>query len=512
MKYIYLKHFSLYYTYIYSYIAGKSVCTSTTCKHGGTCAPISDDDFICNCTGTFYEGKTCDKGLIVTTDVTKLKLKYGETYDFQVFAKPEKALTITPYISGKSACDIGSGLKVGFFPCYVQLNRNDNSKKTKMFISGTGLYFLTLSLSGDDAKNFREPASLSFIVPTSSKSQYFETFSHIQPSCCALNNTQGQHLQCGGLPELNPQLVSSCGWHNENNKANTSGIVYSKLNNVTFPVSVTGLNISGTDIKLPQGEQECGICKGMLMDINKYPGNKCYMYKPTGEDSREFVTRQSLSTAFVNEARNKLLPSWIDLEVIPDNETLTKVSETDYKITLAYEKDVTTTPGCESIIIDSVGQFGVLQHDGPLNLTLQTSTINYEDTHVLSPTQGSSVCIAVNLCLGENSPVYIGIPSSAQLPIQKISFIHDYVLRGWNIIFHSATVHKIPTLFNNSVNFWNGIFSNYTLSSFETNLVLNMETSGSFKYRHTEVSFSFFGNLSHDYVVDENKVSISVNK
>ena len=230
------------------------------------------------------------------------------------------------------------------------------------------------------------------------------------------------------------------------------------------------------------------------------------MYEPTGEDSTEFVTRQSLSTAFVNEVRNKLLPSWIDLEVTPDSETLTKVSETDYKITLATTTDVTTTPGCESIIIDSVGQFGVLQYDGPLNLTLQISRINYEDTHVPSPTRGSSVCIAVKLCLGENSPVYIGIPSSAQLSIQKISFIDDLILRGWNIIFHSATVRKIPASFNYIVNFWNGLIPNYIPSSFQTNLVLNMEISGSFKYRHTEVSFSFFGNLSHDYVVDENKV------
>ena len=236
------------------------------------------------------------------------------------------------------------------------------------------------------------------------------------------------------------------------------------------------------------------------------------MYQPTGEDSREFVTRQSLSTAFVNEVRNNLLPSWIDLEVTPDSETLTKVSETDYKITLATTTDVTTTPGCESIIIDSVGQFGVLQYDGPLNLTLQISRINYEDMHIPPPTRGSSVCIAVNLCLGENSPVYIGIPSSTQPSIQKISFIHNYVLRGWNIIFHSATVRKIPASFNYVVNFWNGLIPNYRPSSFQTNLVLNMETSGSFKYRHTEVSFSFFGNLSHDYVVDKSKVSISITK
>ena len=382
-----------------------------------------------------------------------------------------------------------------------------------MVIFRTGLYFLTLLLSGEDAKNFREPASLSFIVPTLSESQYFKTFSHIQPSCCALNNVRGQHLQCGGLPELNPQLVSSCGWHNENDKANyTLGIVYSILNNVTFPVSVAGLSISDTDIKIPQGKQMCGNCNGMLMDINKYPGNKCYTHKPNGEDSREFVTRQSLSTAFVNEVRNKLLPSWIDLEVTPDNETLTKVSETDYKITLAYEKDVTTIPGCESIIIDSVGQFGVLQHDGPLKLTLQISAINYyEDTRVPSPARGSSVCIAVNLCLGENSSIYIGIPSSAQKSIQKISFIHDLILRGWNITFHSATVHKIPTLFHFLMKFWNGLLPTYRPSSFQTNLVLNIETSGSLKYRHTEVSFSFCGNLSLNYDV-ENKVSISITK
>ena len=379
-----------------------------------------------------------------------------------------------------------------------------------MIVFRSGLHFLTLSLSGENANDFIEPTPIPIIVHSTIESQYFKTFSNLEPSCCVLNDHK--HIQCGGLPELNPQLVSSCGWYKENDITYTSGIVYSKLNNVTFPVSVAGLSISDTDIKLPQCKHRCGNCNGMLMDIDKYPEHKCYMYQPTGEDLREFVTRQSLSTAFVNEVRNKLLPSWIDLEVTPDSETLTKVSETDYKITLATTTDVTTTPGCESIIIDSVGQFSVLQHDGPLNLTLQTSTINYEYTHVSSPTQGSSVCIAVNLCLGENSPVYIGIPSSTQPSIQKISFIHNYVLRGWNIIFHSATVRKIPASFNYIVNFWNGLIPNYKPSSFQTNLVLNMETSGSFKYSHTEVSLSFFSNLSHDYVVDKSKVSISITK
>ena len=392
----------------------------------------------------------------------------------------------------------------------MQLTRDANSMKFSMSVFLSGLYFLKLSLSGEDAKNFIEPAPIPIFVDSTLVSEYFKTFSHLQPSCCALKNDQ--HLQCGRLPELNPQLVSSCGWHKEYDISYTLGIVYSKLNNVTFPVSVAGLSMSATDIKLPQGKHMCGNCNGMLIDIDKYPENKCYMYQPTVEDSREFVTRQSLSTAFVNEVRNKLLPSWIDLEVIPDNETLTKLSNTDYKITLVYEKNVTTIPGCESIIIDSVGQFGVLQYDGPLNLTLQTSRINSEDTHVPSPTRGSFVCIAVNLCLGENSSVYIGIPTSAQLPIQKISLIHDYVLRGWNIILHSVTVRKIPTSYNFFVNFWSGLCFNYTPSSLQINLVLKIEVRGMFQFGDTKISFYFFGCLSLGDVVEKNKVSISYTK
>ena len=447
--------------------------------------------------------------MIETTDVNKLEITLGGTFEFQVYAKPDKMLTVSPYISGKLACDVGSGIAVYFYPCNVPLTRDTNSMKFSMTIFLPGLHFLKLSLSGEDAKNFTDPAPMPIVVRTTQESDYFKTFSHLEPSCCSLNDDQYQYLQCGVLPELNPQLVSSCGWHKDNDITKyTLGIVYSKLNNVTFPVSVAGLSISDKDIKLPQGKHICGNCKGLLMDIDKYPENKCYMYQPTGEDSSEFVTRQSLSTAFVNEVQNKLLPSWIDLAVTPDSETLTKVSETDYKISLATTTDVTKTPGCESIIIDTIGQFGVLQHDGPLNLTLQTSRIIYEDIYIPSPTRGSSFCIAVNLCLGENSPVYIGIPSSAQLSIQKISFIHNFVLRGWNTIFHSATVHKIPTSVHLLMNFWNGLLPNYRPLSFDTNLLLNMETSGSFKYQHTEVSLSFFGNLSHDYVVDKNTVRI----
>ena len=150
------------------------MCTNTTCKHGGTCIPISDDDFICNCTGTFYEGKTCDKGLIVTTDVTKLELTPGGTFNFQVYAKPDKTLTVSPYISGKLACDVGSGIAVYFSPCNVPLTRDVNNMKFTMIIFQSGLHFLTLSLSGEDAKNFTEPALIPIVVHSTLESEKFK--------------------------------------------------------------------------------------------------------------------------------------------------------------------------------------------------------------------------------------------------------------------------------------------------------------------------------------------------
>ena len=92
--------------------------------------------------------------------------------------------------------------------------------------------------------------------------------------------------------------------------------------------------------------------------------------------------------------------------------------------------------GCESLIVDrSEGYFSVLQHKGPLNLTLESS----ESTVLRSPQRGSFYCIAVHLCTGVESSVYIGIPSSAQQDITSISYISKYINKGWTLEISSCS-------------------------------------------------------------------------
>ena len=51
------------------YITEKSQCYINPCLNGGKCTETEDGGFVCNCTETFYRGKTCNHLLIVIDDI-----------------------------------------------------------------------------------------------------------------------------------------------------------------------------------------------------------------------------------------------------------------------------------------------------------------------------------------------------------------------------------------------------------------------------------------------------------
>ena len=468
---------------------GSNPCPNGRCLHGGTCSPADNSDgFVCDCTGTLYEGKTCDKGLVVIDPIGSVKRFEKKT--ITVRAKPDSATTYQ--IEGCFGVTIPIQLSYFLNACRLDFNNATTSRSLTLTAFAPGSF--SLKFVGVDAP------PVPFVI-TSGSSPYFDNFDDVQSSCCG--NT---------LPVCHDpvELMSSCSWNKTSQPHVTRGIVFIEYDNMKVPISLAGLQIttSGTiTTTLPPRDNTamCDACD--LTPINQlsiFTGN-CYEHISTPGDLSEFVKNQSLTVSFLSSIRSSLFPSWFSLNKAEDMDALNKLSNTDFLAKIVSSNELLREGGCESLVIESSeGQFVLLQHNGPLNLRLDTEIPSI----LQSPSLSNYYCIAVHVCSGQSSPVYIGLPPSAQAGIKNISFISNYIQQGWKFNFQSATLTKVPQIFFIANKLWNGVtyseHSSRVIIQYDT--LVNMKAEGQYSYGMANVKLSFNGSVRYNYVTELSKV------
>ena len=377
-------------------------------------------------------------------------------------------------------------------PCLFVLSRTiqNQTLKARAFLAGSYLF------------RFTDPTlpPISIIFSSDSEAPYFEKYSDIQPSCC-----NSSSLICGKKAVT---LISSCSWSAD---YITKGIVYVSYDGLTAPVSLAGVGITSDSATLPNINSRDSCSPGCELTPleNIKDDDKCYKHIPTPDDLREFVKRQSLTKSFLSSIRSALFPSWFNISITNDLDALNKLSNTDYLAKLVSSNILLSERGCESLVIEdkNEGRFLVLQHNGPLNLKIED-----EQPLLQSPSLSDYYCIAVHVCSGQNSPVYIGLPPSAQDGIKSIGFILNYVRKGWKFDFKSASLSKTPQDSMLKERLWNG--HSYAEHSSRVNLrydtLLNMEAQGRFSYEMANVNLNFSGFVRYKYTTRRDEVSLHI--
>ena len=340
-------------------------------------------------------------------------------------------------------------------------------------------------------------------VITSGSSPYFNNFDGVQPSCCG-NNL----LICRDVNGV--QLKSSCSWDKMSEPHITRGIVFIDYDNMKVPISLAGLQIttSGTITTTLPPLNSSALCSNKSCVFTNFTGD-CYKHIPTAGDLSEFVKNQSLTVSFLSSIRSSLFPSWFSLDKAEDMDALNKLSNTDFLAKIVSSNELLREGGCESLVIEnSEGQFVLLQHNGPLNLQLETEIPSI----LQSPSLSNYYCIAVHVCSGQSSPVYIGLPPSAQAGIKNISFISNYIQRGWKFNFQSATLTKMP---QNSVlkkKLWNGVTYSEHISRvrIQYDTLVKMKVEGQYSYGMANVKLSFNGSVRYNYVTEASSEVITL--
>ena len=475
-------------TFILLLNAEKDPCESNRCLHDGVCSRVdSEEGFECNCTGTLYEGMTCERALVLIDpigSVTRGRQKL-------IFVRSKPDIDTSYKIKD---CSSGGSSSYLAFPCDFTLSRTKTSQRIRVIGVSPGSYVFQLD---------GVPPVPVLVVSGSQSSPYFNTFANrsIQPSCCSNTLTS----MCREKPRLN----SSCSWDTHTNPfyTTTRGIVFIIYDNLTVPLSLAGVTITSEDTTLPltNASAMCGNCNNKLKELNST--DKCYEHIPTPDDLSEFVRRQSLTNSFLSSIRTSLFPSWFNISITDDPDAINKLSSTDYLVKLVSPAKLLDEKGCESLVIgdNNEGRFLVLQHNGPLNLTLESE----QSSLLNSPSSSDFYCFAVHVCSGQRSPFYIGLPPSAQDGIDSISFISKYIKKGWTFSFNSVSLSQTLQKTVLEAKLWNGYsyMQRYSEDYFQYDTLVNMKsTQGGFSYGVANVNLSFSGFIRYKYITERDEV------
>ena len=414
------------------------------------------------------------------------------------------------------SCSSGGGL-LFLIPCEIEFGPSKTTATSIISVFIPGIYYLKFNIKGPNAADYDAPQPLPIIVSSGEDSYYFKKFKspYVYNSCCQPDRSM-PILRCGTNPKDHVQFTSSCSWKNFGSSGSkTNGIVFSQYKDLLLPVSVAGLEITKTDssvsLSVPSTglSSTCGNCDKHLQDLKViHSDEQCYNYRPEIEDLSEFMSKQSLTRTFIKETQSKLTPKWLKFIVPDERNTRSSLVESDYRVSITSETEVLDLVGCESLILDRTGQFSVLLHNGPLDIDLNVSSLNTERYPLSTPSKGQFYCIAVELCSGDSSPLYVGIPRSSQAEIVKIGFLNEFVRKGWKFTMHSFIFRNTPVRINDMFIYWNGFTQDYMLPMLESDVKINMKSTGSFSFGLTNISFSFSGNVSYKYTLRRNEVGL----
>ena len=429
-----------------------------------------------------------------------------------ILARPDEEL-IVDFNDVCRSIGVGQGIEPN--GCQqIRFTRTQTMKQISIIPFSPGFFELKIGLSGNNSRDYVQPQSIPVIVVSQGQdSPYFNTFGdntiHVTRSCCSSRRSP---LICKpSIRSIPIVFQSSCNWTSTTNSLSTGGIVFSSFNSFYLPISVAGLSISKNRLSL--SDTDCGSCPGLTplnqITVSNSQDEVCYSHKPTASDAKEFVSKQSLETTFVSTIQDSVLPTWLRLSV-PSDDGRQTLEQADLLVDIISNEDLINNLFCPGMIIDSTGYFALLLHNGALKVELQSSMNSYETQDFISPLSGSYYCIGVNLCLHRSSPVYIGIPPSAQSAIQNISFISEYVNKGWDLTFLSTIIRNLSAQTAGTVstiNYWNGITPDYNPPFPRADISVNMEALGQFEYGDTSVGIKFGGIYLYQYTTKMNEVN-----
>ena len=371
----------------------------------------------------------------------------------------------------------------------------------------TGIYTINYRLSPKNARiEIRPSTKTVFIKDNSTQSSTNDYFTavgvqqgQLRKGCC--NLTEIDSLSCSGRVQK-VWLTAACQWTSKGNTYQVPGVVFANGNKLSLPVSIAGYN-SSQDNKgsLFTGNSMCTPCRlneQVCMQVLP-PSENCYCYNFTSSDIKNFLNSWALGQTYIANIQS-LLPSWLELRVSFDSSVSSTFSIYDYLAPVVLSgSNIQAVKGCNQITVKTTGIYSVLRYDKALEVTFEGKTYTYDYSERVRTDADDTLCIAVNLCQGIESPVHMQLSRAIQHTVVS-QILSNFLNKGWSIEISTVTIFNVQRVERIDTKFWNGK-KMVSPNSLRIDLLLDINIVKTFYNENLNITIAFGGKADVHYQV-----------
>ena len=377
--------------------AERQPCLPNPCLHGAGCTEVETVGGgvpYCHCSGTGYRGDRCEVGVVSIPSLPLLTAR--ETHTFVVSANPDSDLTVT------------FESKLRLMPNVLTFTPSVTKVTVNVTASAVGVYTVNAELSGTSAYSYDTPPDMTVVVQGTVPVVSVDEI--LSPGCCS-NESESVHSCLGTSATITFHSTCRHETHKWEEKARIlEGVSFTAAGGLSLPLSLRsvllqssgarGISFQVSPYEDEGGASQCRSCGGQEECSG---GWDCSCYDPT-PSMAYYLQRESLAKTYLQNIV-PLLPSWLELAAVGSDRLH---DDHSFSVELVDSVDLLQIPQCRGFFstkdID-FGTYSVLVYSGAFKMTVGADTI----TH--TPSGKGALCVAVNLCEGGTSPVYISLPA-----------------------------------------------------------------------------------------------------
>ena len=137
--------YGFYITNLWHFIVESTPCKPNPCNHNGKCK-VEMDNFECDCTGTFYHEKTCERGILIVPKIPLLVINQIIN-NLEIQEHSEQSLIITLI----SSPNIMIEAKI------INLTKNKTSAMFTLTTKRYGSFFIKYEITDKNEADFYNP-------------------------------------------------------------------------------------------------------------------------------------------------------------------------------------------------------------------------------------------------------------------------------------------------------------------------------------------------------------------
>ena len=369
-------------------------CKPNPCKHGGRCTTVTFNQFSCNCSGTGYQGKKCERGVIVKPHFPALVAGVStKSLEFRA-SPPDEYFILTP-----------SSRFIQFNPPSLLFKKHISAPQSlTMTARRPGPQFIRFNLGGPSAATYKSLEPILFFV---------------QSRRIAINNNGTELTFPSGRCKLELDKCSG---------SNLTISAYSTSAWITGGITRGQISLRSGNIELPYS-----IMGGNLASKKRTNSNpSCAMtsrYSPT-----ELARRKVLAKSFLNAVRHSL-PKWLEVK-LHDNFPLSSTLETDLQASYLSGKRLVEKVPLKGLPLAKDTFFSLLLSPD-LDVVVHGDRVSFKTND-----RSTRFAVALDLCSSSPSDVILRPSPGTTDMLNQLSVMKQLQDKGWRFKIESLQLSK----------------------------------------------------------------------